>query len=121
MREPRYVRRDKAVSNKRSPGNLYKGVVTRVKGDGRVYVKLPDLDNVYGPIIPLNTYVDNKLQVNDPVMCAFTDEYFTNLVVLGSTNVRNIEFGTDTSLNIDGGSPDSTYGGISSIDAGGVS
>ena len=120
MREPRYVRRDKAVANKRVPGRLYKGVVSRVKGDGRVYVNLPELGNVYGPIVPLNTYVDNKLEVNDPVMCTFTDEYFTNLVILGSTQIREITFGTDTQSNIDGGTPSSVYGGIQSINAGGV-
>jgi hypothetical protein len=119
MREPRLVRRDKAVSNKRAPGRLYKGVVTRVRGDGRVYVKLPELGNVYGPIIPLNTYVENKLDVGDSVMCTFTDEYFTNIVILGTTKVKNIDFGLDTQ-NIDGGDPSSIYGGIVSINAGGV-
>jgi hypothetical protein len=64
-----------------------------VREDGRVFVKIPDLGNTYGPVIPLNTYLENKMSVNDPVMCSFTDEYFTNIVVLGTSKVKNISPG----------------------------
>jgi hypothetical protein len=88
-RDPQIVRRDKAYSVTKRPGTFYTAFVTRAVGDGRVYVRVSELNTIYGPILPLNTTTGSFLSVGDSVVCTFTDEYFTKLIILGTIKVSS--------------------------------
>ena len=78
------------------PGKFYTGIVTAVDSSGRVTVKVQNLGASYGPVMPLGTTTLNKLVVNDTVSCTFTDEFFTDLIVLGPNKVKNDVFAAKT-------------------------
>lgn len=96
MATPEIVNRQKASSHPLKPGNFYTGIVTAVDSSGRVTVKVQNLGASYGPLMPLGTTTLNKLSVNDTVTCTFTDEYFTDLIVFGSSRAKTDVFASKT-------------------------
>ncbi len=82
--DPQIVRRDKASKHLRQPGEIYQGIVTSVKDDGRVFVKVPSLGITSGPIVPVNSSPSNRLSVGDAVICSFNNIYNSSLIVFGT-------------------------------------
>lgn len=82
------IARDKASRHLRNPSTIYQGTITSVRDDGRVYVKIHSLNLSLGPIMPINTTPLNKLSKGDIVVCAFTDDKNTSLVILGCSNKK---------------------------------
>ena len=83
------ISRDKASRHLRSPNAIYQGKITSVRDDGRVHVRIHSLGLSLGPIMPINTTPLNILSKGDTVVCTFTDETNTNLVILGSATKKN--------------------------------
>jgi hypothetical protein len=96
MATPDIVNRQKASSHPLKPGSFYTGIVTAVDASGRVTVKVQNLGASYGPVMPLGTTTLNKLKVNDTVSCTFSDEFFTDLVVFGSSRAKTDVFAAKT-------------------------
>ena len=82
------VNRQKSSSHPLKPGQFYQGVVTAVDTSGRVTVSVKALGASYGPIMPIGATALNKLVVSDTVLCTFTDEFFNDLVVFGSSRIK---------------------------------
>jgi hypothetical protein len=81
------VNRQKSSSHPLKPGQFYQGVVTAVDASGRVTVSVKTLGASYGPIMPIGATA-LKLGVNDTVLCTFTDEFFNDLIVFGSSRIK---------------------------------
>lgn len=111
------INRQKGSSHPTPPGGMYVGIIKTVAQDGRVYVTIPKLGNTIGPIRVVNLNLSNKPTIGTQVLCAYTNMQNDEMYVLGKITPSIIE---SDSSNIDGGEPDSIYGGIEPIDAGGV-
>lgn len=94
MVQPNIVRRDKASSHPRERGRFYNGIITSVRADGRVNVKIPALNVSYGPVMPLNTTDTSRYVKDDNVLCGFTDENNSQLVIFGSLSPKFDVFAT---------------------------
>lgn len=94
MAQPNIVRRDKASSHPRERGRFYNGIITSVRSDGRVHVRIPSLNVSYGPIMPLNTTDTSRYVKDDTVLCGFTDENNSQLVIFGSISPKFDVFAT---------------------------
>jgi len=92
MVSPNIVNRDKGSSHPLKPGQFYKGSVESVDDSGQVTVNIKGLGATFGPTMPLGCTTLNKLVKNDVVTCTFTDEFFTDIVVLGSSKIKNDVF-----------------------------
>lgn len=82
----------KASSRKPQPGGLYKGKVVRVSGG--VFVDVPKVapGQTFGPCMVFGPYpVDG-----DNVLCAFLDNKFDELVVLGKETKTKVLKDVDT-------------------------
>lgn len=88
MAQPNIVRRDKASSHPREKGRLYNGIVTSVRDDGRINVRIPTLNVNYGPVMPLNTTNTSRYSKDDIVLCGFTDDNNSQIVVFGSLSTK---------------------------------
>ena len=85
---PRIINRDNAASFPLEAGRFYSATVTAVKSGGLISVRIPSLGLTYGPVMPMNTTETSVYSVGDVVKCTFTDEFFKELVVFGSTKKR---------------------------------
>lgn len=90
--DPQIVRRDKSSKHVRQPGEIYQGIVTSVRDDGNVYVKIPSLSITSGPVMPLNSSPSNRLSVGDVVACSFNNSYNSSLVVFGSATQASDDY-----------------------------
>jgi hypothetical protein len=91
-KRPDIVDSRKASSHPLRPGRVYTANVTAVDTSGKVHVSLPSIGSTYGPIVPLGTTALNKYSVGDVVKCMFTDEYFNEIIVFGSSRVKEDVF-----------------------------
>jgi hypothetical protein len=96
MATPNIVNREKGSSHPLKPGQFYKGSVEYVDASGRVTVNVKALGATFGPTMPLGSTTLNKLVKNDVVTCTFTDEFFTDIVVLGSSKIKADVFASKT-------------------------
>lgn len=96
MASPSIVNRDKGSSHPLKPGKFYNGTVTFVDPSGRVTVNVKPLGATFGPIFPVGVTTLNKMIKGDVVMCTFTDEFFTDLVVFGSSKIKADVFASKT-------------------------
>jgi hypothetical protein len=96
MAYPNIVNREKSSSHPLKPGKFYTGVVTFVDASGRVTVKVGAIGSTYGPVTPIGATTLNKLVKGDNVTCTFTDEFFTDLIVLGPSKIKNDIFASKT-------------------------
>lgn len=96
MSGPNIVNRDKSSSHPLKPGKFFTGVVTFVDPSGRVTVKVGSIGSTFGPIAPIGVTTLNRLVRGDNVICTFTDEFFTDLIVLGSSKIKNDVFASKT-------------------------
>ena len=87
---PDIVNREKASSHPLRPGRFYMGIVKSVDSRGAVTVHVSELGSSYDKVIPLNTTNLNHLVVGDVVKCTFSDEFFTELIVLGVSNIKEV-------------------------------
>lgn len=83
------VRRDKASSSPKRPGEIYQGVVTKVYSDGRVIINVQSLGTSYGPLMPLGVTQSSKMVVGDTALCAFSNQSMTSMVVFGNARPIN--------------------------------
>ena len=89
---PEIINKSKASSHPLKPGRFYTGSVTAVLSNGKINVKIPELGTQYGPLMPLNTTSTSRYVVGDSVKCAFADEFFNEIIVFGSTRVKEDVF-----------------------------
>ena len=85
---PEQVSRSNAASYPLRPGRFYTGTVTSVTANGQVTVKVNSLQNSFGPVFPIGTTPYSKLSVGDSVVCTFTDEFFKDVIVFGSSRLK---------------------------------
>jgi len=93
-RRPDIINKAKASSHPLKAGRFYTGTVTSVLSTGKINVKIPELGTSYGPLVPLNTTSATHYAVGDNVKCAFADEFFNELLVFGSTRIKDDVFAT---------------------------
>lgn len=55
-------------------------------------VSIPALGIGVGPVLPVGTTPLNKLAAGDTVHCTFTDEFFNNVIVFGSSKIKEDVF-----------------------------
>jgi hypothetical protein len=96
MATPDIVNREKGSSHPLKPGQFYKGIVEYVDASGQVTVNVKGLGSTFGPVMPVGVTTLNKFVKNDVVTCTFTDEFFTELVVLGSSKIKADVFASKT-------------------------
>lgn len=96
MSSPDIVNREKGSSHPLKPGQFYKGSVEYVDASGQVTVNVKALGATFGPVMPIGTTTLNKLVKNDVVTCTFTDEFFTDVVVFGSSKIKADVFASKT-------------------------
>jgi hypothetical protein len=95
-KRPDIVNSQKASTHRLAPGRFYKASVTSVDSSGKVFVKVNELGTSYGPITPIGTTTLNKLSAGDSVQCTFTDEFFTELMVIGSAKNKQDVYASKT-------------------------
>jgi len=83
------VRRDKAASAPKRPGEMYQGVVTKAYPDGRIVIYVQALGISYGPLMPLGVTQSTKMIIDDTVLCAFSNQAMTSMVVFGNARPIN--------------------------------
>ena len=95
-KRPLLVDTKKASKHKLTPGRFYKGRVTFVNAQGQVSVKIPDIQCSYDSVTPVGTTATQRLKVGDVVECTFSDEFFTDIVVFGSSKAKADVFAQKT-------------------------
>jgi hypothetical protein len=95
---PLIVDTKKASTHKLKHGRFYKGRVTFVNPKGQVSVFLPDIKCSYDSVTPQGTTPTQKLKIGDVVDCTFTDEFFTDIVIFGSSNFKPDVFATKVAV-----------------------
>lgn len=83
------IRRDKASSNPKRPGEIYQGTVTKTYPDGRIVLYVQALGTSYGPLMPVGVTQSSKMMVGDTALCAFSNQSLTSMVVFGSSRPIN--------------------------------
>lgn len=96
MVSPNIVNREKGSSHPLKPGQFYKGTVEYVDASGQVTVNIKSLGATFEKVTPVGVTTLNKLVKNDVVTCTFTDEFFTELVVFGSSKIKADVFASKT-------------------------
>jgi hypothetical protein len=96
MASPNVVNREKGSSHPLKPGKFYKGSVEYVGASGLVTVNIKSLGATFYDVAPVGITTLNKLTKNDVVTCTFTDEFFTELVVFGSSKIKADVFASKT-------------------------
>jgi hypothetical protein len=86
---PLIVDRSKASSHPLSPGRFYSARVTNVYDNGKINIQVPELGTSYGPLFPIGATTPSQYAVNDIVICSFTNEFFTEMIVFGSARVKS--------------------------------
>lgn len=88
----RFGNSTKASSRKPQPGGLYKGIVVRV-ADG-IFVDVPKVapGQTFGPCMVFGPYPI----LGDNVLCAFLDNRFEELVILGRETTSKVLKDVDT-------------------------
>ena len=87
---PDIVNRDKASSHPLKSGRFYMGIVKSVDSRGAATIHVSELGSSYDKVVPLNTTNLNRVAVGDVVKCTFSDEFFTELIVLGVSNIKEV-------------------------------
>jgi hypothetical protein len=87
---PDIVNREKASSHPLKSGRFYMGIVKSVDSRGAATVYISELGSSYDKVVPLNTTNLNRVAVGDVVKCTFSDEFFTELIVLGVSNIKEV-------------------------------
>jgi hypothetical protein len=88
----RFGNSTKASSRKPQPGGLYKGIVVRVAGG--IFVDVPKVapGQTFGPCMVFGPYPI----LGDNVLCAFLDNKFDELVILGRETTSKVLKDVDT-------------------------
>jgi len=84
------IDRLKSSSHPLAPGRIYSGLIKMVDSQGVVTVYIQELASSYQKVVPLNTNDNSIMAVGDVVKCTFTNEFFTELVVLGLANIKEV-------------------------------
>jgi Protein of unknown function (DUF1566) len=87
---PDIVNREKSSSHPLKSGRFYMGIVKSVDSRGAATVYVSELGSSYDKVVPLNTTNLNRVAVGDVVKCTFSDEFFTELIVLGVSNIKEV-------------------------------
>lgn len=91
---PDIISRDKASAHPLKPGRFYTGIIKSVDSRGAVSVYVSELGSTFDKITPLNTSPNSHLSIGDCVKCSFADEFFTDLIVFGSTKILSNRYPT---------------------------
>jgi hypothetical protein len=84
------IDRIKSSSHPLAPGRIYSGLIKMVDSHGAVTVYVQELASSYEKVVPLNTNSNSIMAVGDVVKCTFSNEFFTELVVLGLANIKEV-------------------------------
>jgi hypothetical protein len=84
------IDRVKSSSHPLAPGRIYSGLIKMVDSRGAVTVYIQELASSYEKVVPLNTNGSSIMAVGDVVKCTFSNEFFTELVVLGLANIKEV-------------------------------
>ena len=87
---PDIVNREKASSHPLRSGRFYMGIVKSVDSRGAATIHVSELGSSYDKVVPLNTTNLNRVAIGDVVKCTFSDEFFTELIVLGVANIKEV-------------------------------
>lgn len=82
------IDRLKSSSHPLAPGRIYSGLIKSVDSQGVVTVFVQELGSYFDKIVPLNTNNNSIMAIGDVVKCTFSNEFFTELVVLGLANIK---------------------------------
>jgi hypothetical protein len=82
------IDRVKSSSHPLAPGRIYSGIIKAVDSRGAVTVYVQELASSYERVVPLNTNSNSILTIGDVVKCTFSNEFFTELVVLGLATIK---------------------------------
>jgi hypothetical protein len=66
------------------------GIVKSVDSRGAATIHVSELGSSYDKVVPLNTTNLNRVSIGDVVKCTFSDEFFTELIVLGVANIKEV-------------------------------
>ena len=80
---PDIIATEKASKHPLKSGRFYTGKVSHVSETGLVTVYINELQSSFGPIVPLNLTDSSKPSIGDYVKCAFSDEFFRELIIFG--------------------------------------
>lgn len=86
---PDIIDRSKSSAHPLKSGRFYTGLIRYVDANGLVSVYISELGSTYDKVTPLNTTPNSHLSIGDAVKCTFADEFFTELVVFGSTRIKD--------------------------------
>ena len=84
------IDRIKSSSHPLAPGRIYSGLIKSVDSRGAVTVYIQELASSFDKVVPLNTNDNSVMAIGDVVKCTFTNEFFTELVVLGLSNIKEV-------------------------------
>ncbi len=82
------IDRVKSSAHPLAPGRIYSGIIKAVDSRGAVTVYVQELASSYERVVPLNTNSNSTMAIGDVVKCTFSNEFFTELVVLGLANIK---------------------------------
>ena len=88
------IDRIKSSSHPLAPGRIYSGLIKSVDSRGAVTVYIQELASSFDKVVPLNTNDNSFMAIGDVVKCTFTNEFFTELVVLGLANIKEVAAGS---------------------------
>jgi len=92
MSRPDIVDKSKASAHPLRPGRFYTARIKKVNTDGRVIVFIQELGLSMGPMLALNSNDDTPYEVGEYVKCAFTDEFFNELIIFGSVTKKTMPY-----------------------------
>jgi len=96
---PDIVDRTKSSSHPLRAGRFYTGVIKSVDTRGAVVVHITELGSSYEKVVPIGTTPANHLSVGDVVKCTFADEFFNELIVFGSAQIKDSDYPTIEQYN----------------------
>lgn len=96
---PDIINRNNSSSHPLKPGRFYSGIVKSVSSRGAVNIHIAELGCTYENVIPLNTTSTSHMSVGDVAKCTFTDEFFNDLVVFGSAQIKDSNYPTISQYN----------------------
>jgi hypothetical protein len=88
MATPEIVNRQKGSSHPLKPGSFYNASVTSVSRSGKISIRINSLNVSIDNVTPIGTTPVSKLKRGDSVVCTFTNEFFTDVIVFGPSTVK---------------------------------
>lgn len=95
---PDIIATDKASKHPLKHGRFYTARVKQVSDVGLITIYIDELQSQFGPLVQLNLTNSNVASVGDYVKCAFSDEFFREVIVFGFSQKKSDVFASIASL-----------------------